>query len=203
MVDDINLRRARAAAMLVAVCLGCGGKLPPTFYYALNVALPEPAEQSLDGTALLMPVRAAAVVRQGRIVYRESPERVGFYEYHRWAEDPEEALARAIRMGLLSRGTFASVARYDGRAEADFLLRTELRRLEEVDYGGPVRAEAEVALELVNSSTGRVEWHGAASRAEAVPVSEVASVVAHMSTAADGVVAELVSRLDAHVRASQ
>ena len=193
----------RAAAAVLAAFLACGGKVPPTLFYVLDLAAPEPAAAPRDRTAVLMPVRAGRVVGQGRIIYRESREQVGFYEYHRWAEDPEETVTRALRSALLASGTFASVVPFDGRATADFLLRGELLRLEEVDYGGPVRAEAEISLELVDAATGRVEWARAVSRTGEVAASAVPSVVSGMSVAAERAIRQLVKELDERLRSSE
>ena len=147
-----------------------------------------------------MPIRAGRVIRQGRIVYRESPEQVGFYEYHRWAEDPEDSVARSLRRQVLALGTFAQVAEFDGRTTADYVLRAELLRLEEVDHGGGVRAAVEISLELVETSTARVVWVSSAERTEMVPASEVRSVVDRLSAAADQAIRELSSELDSYLR---
>lgn len=196
----VDCTRRAAAAAALAVLLACGGKAPPTLFYVLDLASPEPAAEPLDLTAVLMPVRAGRVVGRGRIVYRESREQVGFYEYHRWAEDPEETVSRSLRNALLASGTFASVVPFDGRAKADFLLRGELLRLEEIDYGGPVRAEAEIFLELVDASTGRVEWSSAVSRTGDVTESAVRSVVTGLSAAAEQAIEHLVKELDERLR---
>ena len=190
-----------AAVFVVAACLACGGKVPPTLYYVLDLPVPTPAEDRLEHTAVLMPVRVSELVGQGRVVYRESREQVGFYEYHRWAEDPEETVARALCGELMARGTFASVIPFDGRTQADYLLRGEIRRLEEIDYDGPVRATAEVSIELLDASTGRVAWTSVASHTEEVPASEVRLVVSSMSAAAREAIGQLTDGLDRHLRA--
>ena len=195
--------RSLTAALAIAACLACGAKVPPTLYYALDLPAPALAEERLDRTAVLMPIRTSKLVGQGRLVYRESREQVGFYEYHRWAEDPEDSIAEALRLELTARGTFASVAPFDGRTKSDFLVRGELRRLEEIDYDGPVRAAAEVSLELVDSLTGQVAWSGAASRIEDVSTSDVRSVVSAMSAAVREVIRQLSAELDGHLRSDQ
>ena len=192
--------RVAAVVALVAACLSCGGKAPPTNYYVLDIPAPAPAADRLDHTAVLMPLRVGRVIGQGRIIYRESREQVGFYEYHRWAEDPEDSVTRSLLNEVLARGTFAAVVPYDGRTKADFILRGELRRLEEVDYEGPVRAVVEIALELVDAGSGLVVWSGASAVTEDVPASEVRSVVSRMSAAVGKSVKQLTGELDRHVR---
>ena len=191
---------ALAAAASLAAAIHCGGKAPPTLYYALDLPSPAAAADPLGHTAVLMPLRAGQVIGQGRIVYRESPEQVGFYEYHQWAEDPEASVSRLLLAELMARGTFASVVPFDGRTKSDFLVRGELRRLEEVDYDGPVRVAVEVALELVDAGSGRVVWSDSSSATEEVPSSEVRSVVARMGAAVERAVKELAAGLDRHLR---
>ena len=193
-------RRRLLLVGLAVACLACGGPVPPTNYYVLDLPAPAPAASPLGHTAILMPIRAGRVIRQGRIVYRESPEQVGFYEYHRWAEDPEDSVARSLRRQVLALGTFAQVAEFDGRTTADYVLRAELLRLEEVDHGGGVRAAVEISLELVETSTARVVWVSSAERTEMVPASEVRSVVDRLSAAADQAIRELSSELDSYLR---
>lgn len=191
-----------AINVLTVALLGCGGPVPPTQLYVLDLPAPPPAMDRLEHTAIMMPIRASDVIRQDRIVYRESAAQVGFYEYHRWAKDPEDSIAESLARELLSRGTFASVSAFDGRTKADYILRGRLERLEEVDYGGPVRAAVEIALELVDARTARVVWSGSASKTEEVPVSEVRSVVLKMREAAEQSIRQLSSELDRHMRST-
>ncbi len=198
MLDCPNLRRTAVAALLAA-CLGCGGKVPPTLYYALNLPAPPPASERLDHTAVLMPFRATGLARENRIVYRETPEQVGYYEYHRWAEDPRDSIAESLRREVLARGTFASVVDFDGRTRADYVLRGRIQRLEEVDYGGPVRATVELSLELVATDTGEVVWTGSATETGEVPQSDVRSVVERLGTAAQASIKRLAAELHRHL----
>lgn len=198
-VSQVFSYKALAAAVAVG-CLACGATAPPTHYYALDLPRPAPAATRLAHTAVLMPIRAGEIARQGRIVYRESPHQVGFYEYHRWAEDPEDSVAEALAGELLARGTFASVTPFDGRTQADFILRGELRRIEEIDYDGPVKASVEIALELVDADTSRVIWAGSAAAVEDVPTAEVRAVVERLSVSADQAIKRLAGQIDSHFR---
>ncbi len=196
--------RLLAVFVVAALAVGvqCGGKAPPVSYYVLEGPSRVPAPDPLDRVAVLMPLRAGQLVGQRRIVYRESPEQVGFYEYHQWAEDPEESVGRLLRGELLARGTFASVIPFDGRTRGDFIVRGELRRLEEVDYDGPVRVAVEIALELVDAESGRVVWSGSSSADEAVPSSDVRSVVERMGVAVQRTVKELAGGIEHYLRSS-
>ena len=73
---------------------------------------------------------------QDRIVYRPAQGEVGFYEYHRWAEDPRDTLTKSLIQHLRSRGAFTNVVLFDGRSKTDYIIRGTLERLEEIDSGG-------------------------------------------------------------------
>src|SRR5690348_13298777 len=96
---------------------GCISKMKYPAYYTLHltpVADPPPAK----GTQPMLAVHefhSPAYLRHGAIVYRASPEEVGFYNYHRWAVDPREFLTNAIVERLRASGRFAQVKVYDGR----------------------------------------------------------------------------------------
>src|SRR5260370_843039 len=123
-------------ALLTMLFAGCGGKIKYPAYYELHVApatdIPPKADH-LPSIAV-REFRAPGYLRQGPIVYRTSPEEVGYYEYHRWAVDPRSAITNAVVGRLRASGHFAAVTVYDGRAIADYILSGRLEKLEELDY---------------------------------------------------------------------
>src|SRR2546422_2970065 len=75
-----------------------------------------------------------AYLRQGRIVYRETPEAVDFYEYHCWAAETGPTVTTALIDSIRSARLFSFVKPYDGEDKPDYLLTGRLERLDEVDY---------------------------------------------------------------------
>jgi ABC-type uncharacterized transport system auxiliary subunit len=142
-----------------------------------------------------MEFRSPAYLRQGAIVYRTSPEQVGFYQYHRWAVDPREFVTNAIIDRLRATGRFAAVSAYDGRADVDFILSGRLEKLEEVDYGGGVRVEVALSAHITDPRSGKTVWANAASESERVEKRNVAAVVAEMSQAMDHAIQKLLASL--------
>lgn len=170
-----------AVALLMA---GCAGRVRYPKYYTLEIA---PALQPASGNAR-MPAAVAvrrfetpAYLRQGRIVYREAPEAVDFYEYHRWAADPGPTVTSAMIESMRTARLFAFVKPFDGDEKPDYLMTGRLQKLDEVDYGGAVRVEAKVSAELVDARTGMIVWAGDAMAALNVESSNVNAVVAAMS----------------------
>jgi uncharacterized lipoprotein YmbA len=188
---------AWAAALLMAAC---GSARYPT-YYALHVA-PEPKPVASDGRRIVtVAVRrfdTADYIRQGRIVYRETPQQVGFYDYHRWATDPGAAVTSAMIDALRSARVFASVAPYAGEEREEWLLRGRLARLDEIDYDGGVRVEATLVADLVNRQTGEMLWAGEASETSTIETSTMDAVVSAMSRAVATSIDRLIASMDQH-----
>ena len=99
-------------------------------------------------------------LRQGRIVYRESPTQVGYYDYHRWVTNPGATVTTAIIGGLRSTGLFSEVDSDASHMKTDFLLTGRLERLDEIEYGGGVRVEVKMSAQLVDLRTKATVWSG-------------------------------------------
>jgi uncharacterized lipoprotein YmbA len=180
---------------------GCGAVRYPT-YYTLNVA-PAPTPAADDGhRSVVVAVRrfeTADYIRQGRIVYRETPHEIGFYDYHRWAADPGAAITTAMIDALRSARLFSAVVPYDGQEKQECVLSGRLVRLDEVDYGGRVRVETRLVAELVNRRTGETLWTGEASETSNIETRTVASVVGAMSHAVETSIDRLIASMDQQV----
>jgi uncharacterized lipoprotein YmbA len=89
---------AAVCTFTLLIC-GCFGRTRYPSYYALSVA---PALRSVTGSTrqpgavAVRRFETPAYLRQGRIVYREAPDKIGFYEYHRWPVEPGTAATTAV-----------------------------------------------------------------------------------------------------------
>jgi len=182
----------RLAAILVTLaissCLaGCVGKTKFPTYYTLHAPpfADVPPAAGARATIAVAEFTSPAYLRQGAIVYRESPEEVGFYQYHRWAVDPREFLTNTVVDRLRATGRFAEVKIYDGHSDVDFILSGRLEKLEEVDYEGGVGAEVALSAQMTDLHSGKTVWADAASESALVTKRTVAAVVAEMSLAMD------------------
>lgn len=202
-----RFKAARASFLLAAliVALGvsaCGGKIPPTHYYKLNIP-PAPVATQGDGdnTAILMPFGGSKLLTQDKIVYRPNPEEVGFYEYHRWAEDPRTTVAQSLLDHLRGNKTFDRIVMFDGRTTADYIVRGRIDRLEEID--GPGGTDVKVALrisaEVLSVEEREPLWVGSHEETLQVTTRDVRTVVSTMSDAAAKSVAKLARDINGFV----
>jgi ABC-type uncharacterized transport system auxiliary subunit len=187
----------RAYWVLIALGLlaGCGSiRGPQTQYYKLDLPpAPAPAGPSAPVSLRIEPFRTSPLLRQDRIVYRPSPVAVGFYEYHRWAEPPNDTVTKALADQLTRRRVFQTVAISNGGEKTDYVLRGSIDRLQEVDYMGAVKAQVSISAELEDMARHRIIWSSAASSECAVPRGDVQAVVAAMSQASQQSVARLMT----------
>ena len=186
------------AGLAVLLLAGCAEIQYPK-YYALNIVPPpQPAADAVRFPVTLTVRRfdTADYIRQGRIVFRESPVEVGFYDYHRWAVDPGTTITRAMTEALRASRLFSLVVPDDGRERLAYVLSGRVERLDEVDYGGGVRVEARILAELVNRNTGETLWTGDASEISNLETRTVGSVVTAMSHAVGISIDRLVASME-------
>jgi ABC-type uncharacterized transport system auxiliary subunit len=172
---------------------GCMGKVKYPAYYRLNLAPPvdPPAKTDAPPSIAVREFRAPAYLREGPIVYFTSPEEIGFYEYHRWAVDPRQAITQAIVEHLRASGNFKVVKIYDGRNDVDYVLSGRLEKLNEVDYDGRVQVEVALSAQVTDLHNGNTIWANSAVEKGSVEGRNVSSVVAQMSSLTDRSIEEL------------
>jgi len=170
-----------AVAVLLGL-VGCGGAVKYPNYYTLHVPPPPdpPAQEGVRTTLAVREFRSPGYLRQGSIVYKTSPEQIGFYNYHRWAVDPREFVTSAVADRLSASGNFAHVKLYDGRP-VDYVLSGQLEKLEETDYDGGVKVEVALSAQMTNLATGATVWTNEVSETGTVSRRSVPEVVAEMN----------------------
>ena len=174
---------ALAGIALITALTGCGGKIRYPNYYTLNLPAP-PDPPAAEGVRISIAVRefqSPGYLRQGPIVYRSTPEEIGFYEYHRWAADPRALVTNAIVDHLRARGQFALVSTYDGRPGHDYVFSGKLEKLEEVDYNAGVKVEIALSAQIIRAKTGTTVWSNAVSEVGTVSQRSVPGVVSQMN----------------------
>ena len=190
-----NLAMAVIALSSVAVLAGCAGKMGRTNYYTLNLPAPPdpPAAENAHTSVAIREFRAPAYLKQGAIVYKPSPEQIGFYAYHRWAIDPCQLVTDSIIARLGATGTFSHVKHYDGQPGADYLVSGRLEKLEEIDYEGGVGVEVAVSAQMTKLDTGTIVWSKAVSEVGEVKQHDIPTVVSEMSNTMERAIEKLLT----------
>lgn len=186
------------------ILAGCSSKMRYPNYYTLNLPAPPdpPASENAKATVAIREFSAPGYLRRGQIVFKTSPEAIGFYAYQRWAVDPCEFVTDSMQDRLTATGLFAHVKRYDGRADAEYLVTGRLERLEEIDYDGSVKVVVAMSAQMIRFDTGATVWTKAVTKTGNVEKRDVPAVVSAMSNAMDSAMQELLNPLSTEMSRS-
>jgi ABC-type uncharacterized transport system auxiliary subunit len=183
----------------LVILIGCAGRVRYPNYYTLNLpASPDaPAVENAHATLAIREFRAPTYLRQGAIVFKTSPEQIGFYAYHRWAMDPRDFVTTAIADRLRASGLFARVQAYDGSRDVEYALSGRLEKLEELDYQGSVKVQVAISAEMTSITTGLIVWSNAVSEIGDVDKRDMSAVVSEMNRTTQRAIEKLVTPLSA------
>ena len=192
------------ALAALSVLTGCGGAVKYPKYYTLNVPPPPdpPVQEGVHTSLAIREFRSPTYLHQGAIVYKPSPEQIGFYNYHRWAVDPREFVTNAVTDRLRASGNFTQVKLYDGRSDVDYVLSGRLEKLEEIDYDGGVKVEVALSAQMVRLSTGATVWTNSVSEVGQVDKRDVPAVVSEMSRTMERAIEKLLTPVPTGVTAA-
>jgi ABC-type uncharacterized transport system auxiliary subunit len=207
---DARRRRMKMKRTLTTIVLSvaalvilasCGGKVRYPNYYTLNLPAPPdpPPAENAHATVAIREFRAPAYLKQTAIVYKPSPEQIGFYAYHRWAIDPCEFVTTSVIERLRASGHFAHVKPYDGRPDIAYVLSGRLEKLEEIDYEGGVKVEVAISAQMTNLATGATVWANAVSEVGDVNKHDVPAVVSEMNRTMERAIEKLLSPMPTDV----
>ena len=183
------------AVMALIALAGCGGAVKYPNYYALHIPPPPdpPAQEGVRASLAVREFRSPAYLHQGAIVYKTSPEQIGFYNYHRWAADPREVVTNAVTDRLRASGNFTQVKPYDGRSDVDYVLSGRIERLEEVDYEGGVKVEVAISAQMTNLASGAAVWTNTVDEIGTVGQRDVPAVVSEMNRTMERAIEKLLT----------
>jgi ABC-type uncharacterized transport system auxiliary subunit len=178
---------------------GCAGRVRYPSYYTLNLPAPPdpPPTEKAHATLAIRELRAPTYLRQGAIVYKTSPQQIGFYAYDRWATDPRDFVTNAIIERLRASGAFARVQSYDGSRDVDYVLSGRLEKLEELDYQGGVKVQVAISAQMTSIATGAIIWSNAVSETGDVDKHDVPAVVSEMNHTMERAIEKLVTPVSA------
>src|SRR5712692_5063409 len=195
----MNMKRTLTTIVLslaaLVILASCAGKVRYPNYYTLNLPAPPdpPPAENVHATVAIREFRAPAYLKQGAIVYKPSPEQIGFYAYHRWAINPCEFVTNSVIERLRASGNFARVKPYDGRPDIDYVLSGRLEKLEEIDYEGGVKVEVAISAQMTNLATGATVWTNAVSEVGTVGQHDVPAVVSEMNRTMERAIVKLLT----------
>ena len=184
---------------IVTILTGCGGKIRYPAYYTLNLPPPPdpPAKESVRTSIAVREFQSPSYLRQGPIVYRSTPEEIGFYEYHRWAADPRTLVTGAVIDHLRASGQYSTVSMYNGRPGNEFIFSGKLEKLEESDYQAGIKVDVAMSAQIISVKSGATVWSNSVSEVGTVSQHTVPGVVSEMNRTLDLAINKLLSTVPA------
>jgi len=174
-----------AAGLAAGLLAACAGKVPETRYYQL--AAPPPAKaaaaQGTDLVLALEPLVVDDAYQDERIVYRTSPYRLDYYNYHRWSAPPGALIADYLEQALEQSGKFRAVVR-EAEGDVPAVLGGRVIAIEEVDES-PSRWLGRITVELTlkDAQTGAVLWTDQLAETEPLPAQNPEGLARALSAA--------------------
>ncbi len=195
------IRNLRHGLWLSIALAGLCCAVPRTRYYTIEM----PRATQGGGAPFTRQIavqrfRADHVLVDDRILYREGPNEVSFYEYSRWASPPVDIVTDYFISRLRNSGGSIRVSRYKERGPSDLTLQGRIYHFEEVDRGNEVLASVAVELELTDSTTRASVWRGQAECTRPVTTRDMAGVVNGISECLNETASKLLSEMEQQVR---
>lgn len=138
--------------LLAALLGGCANleRQPPPLDYRLELdaaAIPELPRQ--DGILRIVRPEAVAGTDTRGIAYRLQPHQLRYYTRSRWIDSPARMLGTVLVGAFEASGLFRAVSD-DGALPADYLLTTQLLRLEQqLPADGPGTVQLQLRMQLI------------------------------------------------------
>lgn len=151
---------------LVVLLAACGGVTPQIRYYQLAPAGPTTPTtgdkgdkgDKGDNVIVVEALASDAAYDDERIVYRNGPYRLDYYNYHRWSSPPGALVGNYLEQALGRTGSFKAVVR-DQTTDDAMIVGGHITAIEEVD-ADPKHWLGRIAVELTltDPKSGGVVW---------------------------------------------
>jgi cholesterol transport system auxiliary component len=191
-----------AAALVMGFLSGCGAARPAKYYQLTVPSDAAQAEQAnaVPVTLLLGSLTTSHLYREDRIVYGNSSEQLGTYEYQRWAEPPTEMIEEVLLRQLRASGRYRAVYYRRSNMQGDFALRGHLYDFKELT-GSQMLARVTLELEMRDLKTGATVWTHYYNHDEPVGSKDVTAIVAALDRNVQRATGEVVAGLDQYFAA--
>ena len=186
----------------VTVSAGCGATRPSK-YYQLTVPADAPPVSGAGPyhvTLMLAPITSSHLYREDHIVYTDSGQDMGVYQYQRWAEPPTEMIRDVLLRDLRASNRFEGVYTWASNMRGDYLLRGHLYDFREVS-GSSLVARVTLELELREARTGATVWTRFYTHDEPVARKDISAVVEALDHNVQKGIAEFRAGLDQYFSA--
>ena len=184
------------AALIAAAA--CGGSTPQVRYYQLATPRAEAAKSTGDKVLVVEALASDGAYDDERIVYRNNPYRLDYYNYHRWVATLGVLVGGYLEKALSRTGNFKAVLR-EQTADTSLVLGGRINAIEEVDRD-PKHWVGRISLELTltDPKTGDVVWAQPFEETEPLPVQNPEGLARAISIALDRIAQRAAPQIAEH-----
>ncbi len=192
-------KRLAIALVLVTAC--AGSKSPETRFYQL--APPAGKDGAGDLTLVLEPLTTDQAYDDERIVYRTTPYRLDYYQYHRWSAAPGTMVGNYLEHALERSGKFRAVTR-ESSADAPVILGGRVVAIEEVDKSKTQwLGRIVVELTLTEARSNKTLWTEQFEELEPLAAQTPEGLARALSIAMGRIAAKAAPQIEAEARELQ
>jgi len=167
---------------------------PEVRHYALALTVPEVPAGRAKLSLIVYSFTARDPYGQDLMVYRASPYRLDFYNYHRWAATPAELVTDWTRRYLREAGLFAKVfPTTDGNA--DWILSGVIQQFAEVDHEQSWEAALAIDFWLTQADQHSPFWFQSYTATQPAEKRNPEAIAAAMSRNLENILARLTADL--------
>lgn len=186
-------------ALSAALLCSCASA-PQTHFYRLTPARVVAGQRVVAGVLAIQTFDSDSVYSSDQIVYRGSPTRVDYYNYHRWISPPAIQLTDYFADALARSGLFRYV-QADLTGAADAVLSGRVLAFDELDVSASRwEARAEIELNLEDPARGPPYWSKRYRATEPIGVRTPEGVAVALSAAMQRIVLTSAAELAAAMR---
>lgn len=196
----------RTSCVLLAACLICLGACAKDTAVRHYQMVGQPITAASSPSPLTLGVdyfSSHAAYEDVRIVYRKTPYRLDYYDYHRWSAPPSVMVTDAMVEAFQESKQFKAV-HLGFSSGVDLLLKGRLMALEEVDHSDSEwTARLVLDLHVLDPLSNEVIWSSVVRREQAISERTPEGVVIGLSEALKAIVLEIGPKIAQAPRRSQ
>lgn len=185
---------ALTTVAILAIVTGCGGKVPETRYYALAAPAPTTTRATSVDVAV-EPLSTEPGYDDERIVYRQNPYRLDYYQYHRWSAPPGNVVGGYLAQALDATGKFRTVTR-ETSDRTKLVIGGRVLAIEEIDASTTAwKGHIVIELTATDHKTGEVVWSQKFDETQPLTKQSPEGLAEAVSTAMSRIVAKVAPAL--------
>lgn len=190
----MHIKKLLIILFLVSNC----GSIPDIHYYVIDI--PYKSTKTEDARHQIVlgieKLEADPLYEQDRLIYRDSPHEIKFYNYHRWISPPREIVTAKLIEQFSTSGLFKQVVSYPRIGKIDYLLRGTLKTFEEWDKGDDWYAYVKLHFELMNMENNNLVWQDLLTKKTRVTQKKPIEVVRAIGISLQACIKEALNEID-------